>query len=141
MVRLYWSPVGAVSLTVAAVPAGDSVLTICTQKVSPTGARYWWIIVWFEPTVRPMALSQSLPTPITQELPRVVTKEAVGAPEVAFPAPIAPIAPEPLAPDIFTPRKLITVIEETALPPKLAVTVTLVSGAVANARHISAVPL
>jgi hypothetical protein len=40
-VRLYRSPVGAVSLTVTVVPAGDSVVTRCTQKVSPTGARYW----------------------------------------------------------------------------------------------------
>jgi hypothetical protein len=78
---------------------------------------------------------------MTKELLWAVTKEAVGAPGFAFPVPVAPIAPEPLVPEVFTPGKLITVIEETALMARLAVAVTLLSGAGANARQISAVPL
>jgi hypothetical protein len=41
---------------------------------------------------------------------------------------------------VFTPLKLITVIDDTALIDRFAVTVTLLNGAAANARHISAVP-
>ncbi len=60
-----------------------------------------------------MALSKSFPTPKTQELFRVVISVAVGAPEAALPAPVAPIAPEPLVPDTSTFLKLIKVIDET----------------------------
>ena len=65
-------------------------------------------MVWFGPTVREIALSQSLPTPITSELLLVVTREAAGAPGLAFPEPIAPMAPEPPVPLVFTPVKLST---------------------------------
>ena len=71
----------------------------------------------------------------------MVTSEAVGAPEVLLAPDVAPIAPEPLLPDGSTPAKLITVREETTLCDSVTVTVTLLSGAAANARQISAVPL
>ena len=88
-----------------------------------------------------MALSQSFPTPNTQELFRVVTSVAEGAPDAAFPVPVAPIAPEPLAPEGSTPVKLSTVIEELTLAESVAVAVTPLKGEDAKARHISAVPL
>jgi len=50
------------------------------------------------------------------------------------------MAPEPLEPDVSTPMKLITVIEEIALCERFAVTETLLSGDGENARQISAVP-
>jgi hypothetical protein len=88
-----------------------------------------------------MALSQSSPTPITQELAFVVNREAVGAPGFAFPDPIAPMAPEPLVPVVFAPVKLMTVMEAPSLTESVAVTVVALSLAVANVRQISAVPL
>jgi hypothetical protein len=51
------------------------------------------------------------------------------------------MAPEPLVPDVSTPTKLITVIDETTLCDMVAVTETPVNGAVAKARQISDVPL
>jgi hypothetical protein len=81
-----------------------------------------------------------LPTPTTNELFWVVTSDAVGAPGSAFPVPTAPIAPDPLVPEVFTPEKLITVIDEHTLWESVAVTVTLLSVVVAKARQISAVP-
>jgi hypothetical protein len=72
-------------------------------------------MVWFEPTVREVALSQSLPTPITNELFLVVIREAVGAPGLALPVPVVPIAPEPYVPVVLTPVKLMTVIEALTL--------------------------
>jgi hypothetical protein len=87
-----------------------------------------------------MALSKSFPTPKTHELFRVVTRVAVGAPDEAFALRIAPIAPEPLAPEVSTPLKLITVSEEATLLDRVAVTVTLLKGEGANARQISDVP-
>ena len=87
-----------------------------------------------------MALSQSLPTPTTKELAPVVTREAVGGPLLAFPVPVAPMAPDPFVPVVSTPVKLITVIEEAVLRDRVAVTVTLVRGEGAKARQISAVP-
>ena len=87
-----------------------------------------------------MALSQSAPTPNTQELFLVVTRLAVGAADSAFPLAVLPIAPEPFVPDGSTPAKLITVIDEATFWEIVAVTVTLVRGDVANARQISAVP-
>ena len=77
---------------------------------------------------------------MTNELALVVTREAVGAPLLEFPVPFAPMAPDPFVPVVSTPVKLITVIEETVLRDRVAVTVTLVSGDGAKARQISAVP-
>ena len=65
---------------------------------------------------------------------------AVGAPEVAFADLIAPMAPEPFVPDVSTPEKLTTEIEDVVDREVRAVTVTLESGADANARQISEVP-
>ena len=87
-----------------------------------------------------IALSQSLPTPNTQELFRVVTREDVGAPPGEFPALTAPIAPEPLIPDKSAPTKLTTVIELSTLSERVAVTFTVDNFVRANARQISAVP-
>src|SRR6266849_2318398 len=88
-----------------------------------------------------MAFVKSFPTPNTQELLRVVTSVAVGAPDPAFPLPIAPMAPEPLVPDVSTPVKLITVMEEAVTCDRVAVTETLLTGAGAKARQTSASPL
>jgi len=71
----------------------------------------------------------------------VVTRVAVGAPELALALFVAPIAPEPFVPEEFTPVKLTTVIDETTLWESVAVTVTLASVEGANARQISDVPL
>jgi hypothetical protein len=87
-----------------------------------------------------MGLSQSTPTPKTQELFRVVTSVALGAPGFALADAVAPTAPDPLAPDVSTPLKLTTVMDESTGADSVAVTVTFVSGAGANARQISAVP-
>jgi hypothetical protein len=54
---------------------------------------------------------------------------------------VAPIAPDPLVPEVFAPVKVTTVIEDTTLCERVAVTVTLVNGEAAKARQISAVPL
>ena len=62
---------------------------------------------------------------MTQELFRVVTRLAVGAPVAAFPVPVAPTAPEPFVPDGSTPANVSTVLK-----PSLVV----------NARQTSAVP-
>ena len=82
--RFQRSAVGAVSLIVTVVPAVE-VGEFCrwVQKVSPLGLRNWSTIVWLEPTVRAVALSQSSPTPQTQEPARVVMREAEGAPLAA----------------------------------------------------------
>src|SRR3954468_20856498 len=93
------------------------------------------------PTVRAIALSKSLPTPTTQELFLVVVSVAVGAPDAALAPPVAPMAPDPLAPDVSAPVKLITVIDESTLCETVAVTVALKRTAGAKARQISAVPL
>ena len=70
----------------------------------------------------------------------VVTSDAVGAPGLAFPVPVAPMAPEPLIPVVLTPVKLITVIEEVTFWERVALTVTFVNVVGANVRQISAVP-
>jgi hypothetical protein len=70
----------------------------------------------------------------------MVTSVAVGAPELAFPLPTAPIAPNPFVPDVFTPVKLMTVMEEATRWVSVAVTVTFVKGEAENARQISDVP-
>src|SRR5438874_1149751 len=88
-----------------------------------------------------MGLSKSFPTPNTHEPFRVVTRLAVGAPEAPLPVPVAPTAPEPLVPDVSTPEKLNTVIDDTICCESVAVTVTLVNIAGENVRQISAVPL
>lgn|SRR5512146_1467822 len=97
-------------------------------------------MVWFAPRVRAVALSQSLPTPKTQELFRVVTKLAEGAPEAALIAAVAPIAPEPPLPEVSAPWKATTVMLVAADWASVAVTLALVSGEPAKARQTSAVP-
>src|SRR5581483_1550201 len=104
------------------------------------GGAIWWRIVWFAPAVRAIALSQSFPTPITIELLRVVVNDAVGAPGFALPVPVAPIAPDPLVPDVSTPAKLITSIDEATLWERVAVAVAFEIGFAAKALQISAVP-
>src|SRR6476660_9783162 len=86
-----------------------------------------------------MALSQSLPTPMTQELFPLVVNEAEGAP-VPLPEPVAPIAPDPSAPVELTPEKLMTVMEDCAGKARVAVTETFARGDEAKARQISEVP-
>lgn len=88
-----------------------------------------------------MALSKSFPTPNTHELFRVVTSEAVGAPDAALLPLVAPIAPEPFVPEVSTPAKLITVMEDTTLCDNVADTITLLNEEGANVRQISEVPL
>ena len=139
--KLYRSVVGDVSLIVTAVPLnGIGALCICIQYVSPDVEKYSCKIVWLGPTTLAMALSQSLPTPSTMELLRVVVSEAVGAPEAALALAVAPIAPDPFVPEVSTPAKLMTSIDETTFCERVAVTKTLLSGFGANARQISAVP-
>ena len=90
--------------------------------------------------MRVTALSQSVPTPNTHELLRVVTSDAVGAPAAELPPPVAPIAPDPLVPVMSTPVKATTVMDDTTFCDRLAVTVAFVSAVVAKARQISAPP-
>src|SRR3982751_6203706 len=97
-------------------------------------------MVWFAPTVRDTALSKSLPTPNTRELLRVVTSVAVGGPPAEFADAVAPIAPDPFVPVVSTFLKLTTVIDPAVDCDIVAVTVTPVSVAGANARQISAPP-
>ena len=78
---------------------------------------------------------------MTQDPFRVVVRLAVGAPPLEFAVPVAPMAPAPFVPEVSTPAKLITVKEHTTLWEIVAVTVTLLSAAGANARQISEVPL
>jgi hypothetical protein len=87
-----------------------------------------------------VALSQSLPTPNTQDPLRVVTRDAVGAPEEALLPAVLPIAPEPPVPEVSVPVKLATVIEAATLWDNVACTVTLERVRGAKARQISAVP-
>src|SRR6476620_10499875 len=94
IVRLYWSPVGAVSLMDSDVPASGVALPCrWTQYVSPTGGRYEWTSTCPAAVVRMIGLSKSLPTPRTHELFPVVPSEAVVAPELPLPRPGARIAP------------------------------------------------
>ena len=85
-------------------------------------------------------MSKSLPTPTTSEPLRVVTSVAEGAPAVAFPVPVAPMAPEPPVPDVSTPVKLITVIDEATLWESVAVAVALFNTDGARVRQTSDVP-
>ena len=84
---------------------------------------------------------ESVPTPRTQELLRVVVSEAVGAPELALVPPVAPMAPEPPEPEVSTPLKVTTVmVAAVEVCDRLARTVTFDSVLAENARQISAVP-
>src|SRR5262245_58654185 len=89
--RFQRSVVGAVSLIVTDVPAlVVAAVWRCTQKVSPTDARYSSTLVWPGPTVRAVARSQSLPTAQTSEPAFVVVRLPVGAPVAPFAVPTAP---------------------------------------------------
>jgi len=70
----------------------------------------------------------------------VVISVAVGAPDPAFALAVAPMAPEPLVPEVSTPVKVRIVIDAATLWDKLALTVARERVDGANARHISAVP-
>src|SRR6185312_10032732 len=63
--RFQRSVLGSVSFKATAVPAAATAAErACTQKVSPTPlSTHWCTIAWPVPTVRGVALSQSLPTP------------------------------------------------------------------------------
>jgi hypothetical protein len=87
-----------------------------------------------------MASSESLPTPNTHESLRVVTTLALGAPDDALLLAVAPIAPDPLIPDVSTPVKLTTVMEDRTALDSVAVTEMFDNGDGANARQISDVP-
>ena len=65
---------------------------------------------------------------------------AAGAPLPAEPDATAPIAPEPLVPELGTPVKLNTVIDEGTDCDNVAVTLTLLRAAGEKARQISASP-
>ncbi len=79
-----------------------------------------------------------MPTPNTHELFRVVVSVAFGAPEIALPDAMAPIAPDPFVPDVSTFKKVTTVSEDAAACERVAVTVTLPSGAVAMTDCVAA---
>src|SRR5260370_23191726 len=74
------------------------------------------------------------------ELFRVVVRGGGGGAEVALAPAVAPIAPDPFVPEVSTPAKLMTSIDEATFCERVAVTETLLSGLGANARQISAVP-
>src|ERR1017187_8177116 len=90
--------------------------------------------------VRDIALSKSFPTPTVSELFWVVIRLAEGPPLEAWPEPTAPMAPEPLGPEMFTPVKLMTVIDDATDWERFAETCTLVMALDAKARQISEVP-
>jgi hypothetical protein len=71
----------------------------------------------------------------------VLTSDAVGAPEAALLLPTAPIAPDPFVPEVFTPAKLMTVIDEITLCDRVPATVRPLRDAPAKARQISEDPL
>ncbi len=60
--------------------------------MSPTEGRNWSTRVWLAPTVRAVALDQSLPTPQTHEFANLVVSVVVGAPVAALLAEVAPTA-------------------------------------------------
>ena len=105
--RFHLSLVGAVSLMVTGVrlPPVLGAVCRCTQNVFPAGARYSSAMVWFAPTVRAAARSQSLPTPHTHDPALVGDRVAVGAP--LRPA-AAVVAPSTL---VSAPMKAVTTIE------------------------------
>src|SRR5260370_39511664 len=73
------------------------------------------------------------------ELFRVVVRGGGGGAEVALAPAVAPIAPDPVVPEVSTPAKLMTSIDEATFCERVAVTETLLSGLGANDRQISAV--
>ena len=58
----------------------------------------------------------------------MVTRLAVGAPRLELPDPVAPIAPEPLVPDVSAPVNATTVIDATTFWDNVAVTEAALSG-------------
>src|SRR5664279_4069079 len=92
MARFHKSLIGAVSLMVTGMrlPPVLGAVCRCTQKVSPTGARYSSALVWFAPTVRAKARSQSLPAPHTHDPVVLGDRVVVGAPMVPAAAVVAP---------------------------------------------------
>lgn len=70
----------------------------------------------------------------------MLTSDPVGGPEAALKLPLAPSAPDPLAPVVSTPLNAITVIEAAALCESAALTETLLKADGVNARQISASP-
>jgi hypothetical protein len=95
--RFQRSLTGAVSEIVTLEPAGPAEpLSACIQNVSPAVVSiHWWTIVWPGDSVRPVALSQSLPAAYTSEFARVVVNVSAGAPfapfaALLFPTPAAP---------------------------------------------------
>ena len=82
---------------VTVVPAAGVVLCCDSiQSVSPTEVLiHSWRMIWFGPSVRATAPSQSLPTPKTKAPSTVVTRDVVGAPVAAPLALDAPIPSEP----------------------------------------------
>jgi hypothetical protein len=93
-----------------------------------------------DPTVRPVALSQSLPTPNTNDAARVVVNVPEGAPDAELLDCVAPIAPAPFVPLVSAPLKETTVIDAAADCTSVAVTVTFDRMPEANARQISESP-
>src|SRR5262245_31562786 len=77
---------------------------------------------------------------MTHELLRVVVTDAVGAPLGELNWLVAPIAPDPLVPEVSAPVNVKMVSDETAGCESVAVTETLVNGVVANARQTSLLP-
>jgi hypothetical protein len=73
-------------------------------------------------------------------LARVVTRVALGAPDLALAPAVAPMAPEPPVPLVSVPVKVTTVMEAGTLCDSVAFTLTLDRVAEAKARQISAVP-
>ena len=80
-------------------------------------------MVWLAPRVLDTALSQSVPTPNTQELFRVVTSDAVGAPTAALPASRRTNRSRSVRPGRIGSGKLTTVIDDTTFCDRFAVTV------------------
>jgi carbamate kinase len=78
---------------------------------------------------------------MTQDPATVVTRVAVDAPDLAFALLIAPIAPEPLVPEVFTPEKDITVRDDDTFWERLAATLIPLRVVGEKARQISDVPL
>ncbi len=75
------------------------------------------------------------------ELLRVVTSEAVGAPELALFVAVFPMAPDPLVPEVSTPANVTTNIDDTTFCEIVAVTEAFESTFGAKARHTSEVPI
>ena len=127
---------------IVTLDTGVRLVVRCTQYASAVvlPMRCSRTIVWFAPSVRAVPLLVSLPTPNTQELLRVVVTVADGKPDVEFVPVIAPMAPDPFVPEGSAFLKLKTWINPVREADKVAVTATLLSVDVANARWISAVP-